>query len=373
MKQAQDKNIVLIVDDNPTNLNVLMDFLQDSGYTVLVATDGASAVRRAQYAQPDIVLLDVMMTDMDGYETCQRLKEDATTAGIPVIFMTALSDIADKVRGFHVGGVDYITKPLQREEVLVRLNTHLKIHRQKLEIEVLRDQDRQFYEKLSRMKDEFVHAASHDLRNPLSTIFGSLELFRDLVDVQDAEARQCLDNIERSAEQMRHLITDILELAKLETGNALSKDEQDLTAFIELTLADLSLEAQEQDIQLIYQAPAEAVWAQFDRHRFSQVVNNLVRNGIKYNRAGGFVRVELSRNPQHICLSVEDNGIGIPDEDMPNIFRKFYRSQHDAHRMQEGTGLGLSIVQAIVEQHDGEIRATSQLGVGSKFILKLPQ
>ncbi|NDJ59563.1 MAG: response regulator, partial [Chloroflexi bacterium] len=232
MTQAAAKNVVLIVDDIPTNLDVLLEFLQETGFEVLVATDGEDAIQKASYAQPDIILLDVMMPGIDGFETCRRLKATDATKDIPVVFMTALSDTVDKVKGFSIGAVDYITKPLQWEEVLARINTHLTIHRQRVEIERLREQDRRYYETLSQMKDDFVNATTHDLKNPLTVIFMSVDFLRKHGRVDDRDGREYLDHIELGAQQMHGLINDLLDLAKIETGTGLIKDEVNLVTFV---------------------------------------------------------------------------------------------------------------------------------------------
>ncbi|CAG0949769.1 partial Response regulator PleD, partial [Anaerolineae bacterium] len=164
------KGVILIVDDIPTNLEVLMQFLEGAGYEGLVATDGESAIEQVEYAPPDVILLDVMMPGIDGFETCRRLKANPVSSDIPVIFMTALSDTVDKVRGFELGAEDYITKPLHQEEVVARVTAHLTLHRQKQEIQALRQQERLYYERLAKIKDNILSTASHDLKNPLTSI-----------------------------------------------------------------------------------------------------------------------------------------------------------------------------------------------------------
>ncbi|MBZ0304490.1 MAG: response regulator, partial [Anaerolineae bacterium] len=189
----ENRGVILIVDDIPTNLEVLMEFLESSGYRVRVATDGESALEQIDYAAPDIILLDVMMPGIDGFETCQRLKENPVTRDIPVIFMTALSDTVDKVRGFELGAADYVTKPLHKEEVVARVNAHLMLYRQKQEIERLRQQDRVYYEKLSQIKDDILSTASHDLKNPLAGFMASIYLLGQHLPKEDKKGRQYLD------------------------------------------------------------------------------------------------------------------------------------------------------------------------------------
>jgi two-component system, sensor histidine kinase and response regulator len=371
MTDAQSAT-VLIVDDNPTNLSVLMAFLQEAGYTILVSTDGNSALERADYAQPDIILLDVLMPDIDGFETCRRLKAQATTADIPVIFMTALTETDDKLSGFEAGAVDYITKPLNRDEVLARVETHLKIDRQRREISALRERDRQNYERLSAMKDEFVHAATHDLRNPLTVITYKAYFLEKLCDSSDDKVRKHLDGIKQSIVKMRELIADMLDIARIETGNGLNRQPVALDDYLRGLLVDLSLVASEKDIELHCLPPDTLPTMQLDTALMGRALTNLVENAIKYTPAGGTVSVHAVSSSDHVRLSISDTGMGIPTDDLPHIFDKFYRSQHAAHQEQEGTGLGLAITKSIVEQHDGTISVDSRLGEGTTFTIHLP-
>jgi two-component system sensor histidine kinase/response regulator len=179
---------ILIADDNPTNLNVLIDYLSDQGYRVLVAEDGAGAIEQAQYGTPDLILLDVMMPGIDGFETCQRLKQAPETRDIPVIFMTAISDTPYILQGFSVGAVDYITKPLQREEVHARVRTHVSIRllQRQLESEIaVRRQAEEALRETNAGKDIFLSILAHDLRNPMG---GLLALSEALVEMLPAEA-----------------------------------------------------------------------------------------------------------------------------------------------------------------------------------------
>ena len=169
---------VLVVDDNPTNLSVLVNLLRDGGMRVLVATDGESAIEQINYIKPDLILLDVMMPGIDGFETCKRLKANQDTTKIPIIFMTAISETVDKVRGFTLGAVDYVTKPFEHEEVLVRIRTHLTLAKQQ---EIIEAQNVKLQTEISDRKRAeealtvFLHAVSHDLRNPVTGLLMVLD------------------------------------------------------------------------------------------------------------------------------------------------------------------------------------------------------
>ncbi|MEP7286225.1 MAG: hybrid sensor histidine kinase/response regulator [Chloroflexota bacterium] len=366
------KGVVLIVDDIPTNVGVLMEFLESSGYKVLVATDGESAIEQAEYAHPDIILLDVMMPGIDGFETCQRLKANETTHDIPVVFMTALSETVDKVRGFELGAADYITKPLQQEEVVARVNAHLTLYRQKQEIERLRQQDQIYYENLSLLKDKILNTASHDLKNPLTAILFAIDLARRYISTNDPRVIDKLNQIELETNYMRSLITNLLDLAQLETGIGTHIEAVSLRALLETNIDLALILAEKKHIALSRHLPARDVTFHCDSFQMGQVLQNLMSNAVKYTPEGGSIEVGGEAKESQVMIEVRDSGLGIPEADIPHLFEKFYRVNTQEHHAIPGTGLGLAIVQEIVQQHGGGIQVRSQLGVGSTFSVMLP-
>lgn len=374
LTRAPSDVTILMVDDNPANIKLLADMLSSRGYKVQQATNGPDALALARSQLPDIILLDIFMPGMDGYTVCRKLKADRLTQDIPVIFISALTDVDDIVRGFDVGGSDYITKPFRFKEVLARIANMLTLVQQRRQIEALRDQDRQHFESLDRMKNEFIRMATHDLRNPLNVILGYLRVL-DRIEVGAAdkprldEARK---NIQLSVEKMRTLVTDILDLAQIETGQGLHLAPTPLGAFLERNLQGLRMVAQEKGIALHYTPPEEDVALMLDENRMSRVIDNLVSNAIKYTPQGGQVRVSAQKQNGTVQIDVSDTGLGIPEGDLPHVFEAFYRIEHGAYQREEGSGLGLSIVKTIVEQHNGAIDVTSEVGKGSTFRVWLP-
>jgi two-component system, sensor histidine kinase and response regulator len=364
---------ILIVDDIPTNLSVLMQLLGTTGYKVLVATDGESAVQQAEYALPDMILLDVMMPGIDGFETCRRLKASQITQDIPVIFMTALSDTVDKVYGFQLGAVDYVTKPLQHEEVIARVNTHLTLHRQKQEIERLRQQERLHYEQLSQLKDQMLHTASHDLKNPLQVITTAVDLMRRYNPSLDERTKEKLSQIETSAAYMRDLITNLLDLARIETGIDLRRQKVLVKQLLEINITQAALLAQEKGIVLQYSQLENGTTVYCDPRLIGQVFQNLISNAVKYTISGGAIEVGTKIGETEVNFHVMDHGLGIPEKDIPHIFDKFFRVNTPEHRSVSGTGLGLSIVREIIQQHGGSVHVESRVGVGTTISFSLPQ
>ncbi|MBN2302832.1 MAG: hybrid sensor histidine kinase/response regulator [Anaerolineae bacterium] len=366
---------ILIVDDTPANLSLLADILSTSGYTVTEALDGPAALEIVHTTPPDLILLDIWMPGMDGYQVCQHLKNDESTHDIPVIFISALSDVDGIVRAFDVGGVDYITKPVKMKEVLARVASQLTLVHQRRQIVELREQDRQYFKSLDNMKNEFIRMATHDLRNPLNIITGYADLLKE-VTVAEKDAyilERAIEGVESSVDKMRTLVTDLLDLIQVEMRTDLTLVPVRLASFLEICLSGFYLVATAKHVQLLYDPPDPELTLNLDSSRMERVVDNLVSNAIKYTPPGGEVKVTLQADNDHVILLFSDTGLGIPAEDIPHLFDAFYRVKLESHWQQEGTGLGLSVVKAVVEQHGGEVSVESELGEGSVFKVKLPK
>lgn len=375
MAQAshQQRGDILIVDDTPENLQVLNQMLTQQGYRVRPALNGALALRAAQATPPDLVLLDIRMPDIDGYEVCRRLKAAPETADTPVIFLSALDDLQDKLLGFRAGGVDYITKPFQAEEVLSRVETQLKLYWQRRQIEALREQDRQYYDHLSQLKDQFLRTASHDMKNPLSNIMNAILLLERHGHMDDEQGQYFINSIKRSTAQIRNLINDLLDLARIETGLALMVEPVSLNSLLRLCYEDALLPAQQAGIHLHLTPCPGNPQIRVDPQRMQQVLQNLLSNAIKYSSPGSSVMLEASLLEESIAITVSDEGLGIPENALPHIFESFYRVDSPGHLQVGGTGLGLAIARSIVEQHKGSLHVQSRLGEGSSFTVMLPR
>ncbi len=366
---------ILVVDDNQANLRLLTDVLSSRNYRVHEALNGPEALRIAQSALPDLVLLDISMPGMDGFEVCTRLKADVSTRDIPVIFISALSDIDDVVRGFEVGGVDYITKPFKFREVLARIASQLTLVRQRQEIEALRHQDRQTFESLNRMKNEFIRMATHDLRNPLNVILGYRSVLQRLTVAEEHRALmdEALQAIDDNVEKMRKLVTDMLDLAQMETSWQFKPAPVSLAGLLEKAVGNFHLIAEQKGITLALAPPTGDTTVIVDASAITRVVDNLIVNALKYTPPGERIAVRAKLRGQHAIIQVGDTGIGIPPEDVPRVFDAFYRVKRPDVPDVEGTGLGLSIVKAIVERHGGHIDVRSKVGTGSVFSVILPR
>ncbi len=349
---------LLAVDDNPDNLRVLSGMLQAAGYTVRVASGGARALKMIERQPPDLVLLDVHMPEMDGYEVCRTLQASPGLAGIPVIFLSALDDVADKVRGFAAGAVDYVTKPFQEAEVLARVATQLRVHGLRKELE-----------EANRAKDVFLASMSHELRTPLNAILGFARLMERRKG-RDAEDLESLAIIARSGEHLLGLINDVLSLAKIEAGKTtLRSDPFDPSALLRGLVEMLRARAEEKGLALAYEPLGLPRVVTGDEGRLGQIVLNLLGNGVKFTERGS-VTLRARWAEGRAVLEVEDTGAGISPGELAKLFQPFV--QADAGRRSgEGTGLGLALSRELARLMGGDITVESTLGKGTRFRVEL--
>ena len=370
---------ILIVDDSPENLSLLSELLLPL-YKVRAVNSGERALRAAQTVpQPDLILLDVMMPGMDGYEVIQRLKTDERTAHIPVIFVTAMDTDQDETYGIALGATDYISKPIKPAITLARVKAQLELKQARdlllernagLVQEVsLRQKEAEAAEMASRAKSEFLAHFSHELRTPLNAILGMAELARESQSI--SEIRECLTRLTRNGEVILEHISGILDISKIESGEMdLEERPFDLPPLVEGAIESLALRAADRQLAIscyIDSTVPERVMG--DAHRVRQILINLIGNAIKFTDAGS-VDVSVYQEDEQICFSVQDTGIGLTPDELTHISRKFWRSPRA--RGYIGTGIGLNLTRSITEQMRGTLKMESQVGVGSCFRVYLP-
>jgi two-component system sensor histidine kinase/response regulator len=353
---------------------------------VMVAQDGEEGVERARFAQPDLILLDVMMPGAGGFEACRRLKATEETRDIPVIFMTALSDIGDKITAYSVGGVDYVTKPFHTEEVLARVNAHLALRmmqreltaRNELlqqEIRVRRDTEEALAEKteeLSRSNaelEQLAYVASHDLQEPLRMITSYLQLLEQRYKNKlDADANEFIEFAVDGAKRMQRLIDDLLTYSRL-GSRAKPFQPTNCETVVKDAMRAVRAAIEESGAQIAC-SPLPTVMA--DGAQLTQLFQNLLANAIKFRRnQAPHIRIDAEAVEDAWRFSVQDDGIGIAPEYFDRIFVMFQRLH--GRREYPGTGIGLALCKRIVEHHGGHIWVESEPGQGSAFNFTLPR
>jgi len=366
---SQSTPSVLMVDDAPANLELLSGILKGRGYKVRAAMSGELALQAVQSDPPDLILLDINMPGMDGYEVCAELKSDKKSKGIPVVFLSAMNETMDKVRAFGIGGVDYITKPFQIEEVEARVKTHLELRRQRLEL--LENYDK--LRELEKLRDGLVHMIIHDLRSPLTVITGYHELIRqDKKNTLSAESAGYIDEAEEAAERIIKMVSDVLDISKMDEGQMkLTVAECDLSRLLEEGVLKFKSLLAGREVRFI--PPESPATALADRELISRVIQNLLANAIKFApEEGGLIQLDIEAAGGRVRVSVEDNGPGVAPAYRKKIFEKFAQGELRAAQQRYSTGLGLTFCKLAVEAHGGSIGVDSKEGKGSTFWFELP-
>ncbi|GAB5562478.1 MAG: hybrid sensor histidine kinase/response regulator [Synoicihabitans sp.] len=348
---------ILIVDDTPANLSVLVQCLGDAGHHILVAEDGAAALELMQLRQPDLVLLDVMMPGIDGFETCRKIKAAPRTADIPVIFMTALTDTKEKLQGFEAGAVDYITKPIQHEEALARVKTHLE----------LRQLQRRLESELE-LKQRFMRIASHDLRNPLClTKFSTALARRKLQDPSIVTAQ--LDEIDDTVDHMQQVIDTFLELNSGEKNQPIN-----LTALTDAVVRQHQVAAGQKSQSIVFAEKPEIVpFVKGPATTVFQIAANFLSNALKFSPPDAEITVRLfNPSAEAIRLEVSDSGPGVPTSEREKLFTENSRLTPRPTGGEKSTGYGLSIARQLATDAGGQVGANFPDAGGSIFWVELP-
>ncbi len=352
---------ILIVDDTPANLALVVEYLEDRGFRVVIAQDGEEGLRRAELVRPELILLDVVMPRLDGFEACRRLKALPATRDIPVIFMTSLAETGEKLTGFKAGGVDYVTKPLQVDEVFARVSTHLNLRAMQKQLEV---QNGQLQQEISERRQaeaalmelmqgvkNVSNTIAHDLRAPLGELRARLEdlsTTRPPADETFAEIDAAIADVDRVV----GIFNALLRLAEIDTGARRSGFARVDVARVAEEAAEFYQPMAEQDgVTLSFESSGELVSAG-DATLLAQAIGNLVENALKYTN-GAIAVSATQRRDGAIEVAVSDDGPGIPDEEKSRVTERFYRCEASGGK--PGVGLGLSLVAAIARLHGGSL------------------
>ncbi len=367
---------ILIVDDTPANLDVLKQTLAREGYRISLAPSGERALKIVPLLKPDLILLDVMMPGIDGYETCRRLKRDRVHADIPVIFITAKNETQDIVEGFNAGGIDYISKPFRHEEVLARVSTQSRIRsleraRQRLTQDL--DARNRHLVELNDLKTRFLGMAAHDMRTPLASIGGFSQILIDgASQMAEPEKEDFLTRIRNLSRQMLGMINDLLDVTVIESGQLnLDLIERSLNETLLNRLPLFELLADKKNILIDAQLETLPPMP-FDECRIHQVFDNLLGNAVKFSPAGSRIVVSLDAEGEFARVTVRDEGPGLCEADKNRLFDGFQKLNPRPTGGEKSTGLGLLIARKMVEAHGGKLTVESAPGKGSTFGFMLP-
>jgi signal transduction histidine kinase len=373
MATADEKATVLLVDDTAENLALMSGLLKDL-YRIKVANSGERALAVAATAPaPDLILLDIMMPGMDGYEVCARLKADPALRDVPVIFVSGLTETLDKVRAFDVGGVDFVTKPFQAAEVHARVATHLNIRRMRQALERQNEELESNYAKLRELeghREALTQMIVHDLRQPLSGLLGYLDMTAKKVASQE-DTKRLVDRAQHNGARLLSMINTLLDVAKLEEGKyPVKRQPANPSAIVDEVVSIVGSVNPKCRIEVVTENAPEKI--ECDPDLIQRVISNLVTNAVQFCRDDGVVRVVVEHVPAGVTFAVADEGPGIPAIHHARIFEKFGAPPAPGQKKRLSTGLGLAFCRLAVEAHGGRIGLESEEGKGSTFRVELP-
>jgi two-component system, sensor histidine kinase and response regulator len=370
--------LILVADDVTANVELLFDQLHALGYSTIAAYDGPASLALCLEALPDLCILDVSMPAGDlgvddrstGFEVCRRIKRDPRTARIPVIFVTALNDTTDRVKAIEAGGDDFLTKPHNRLVLGARVRSLLRL---KAATDALEESFRKLRE-LEKMRDDLMKMIVHDLKTPLTSVIGSLEMVidGDFGGLNDRQ-RQVLHDAESKAEDLHSLIEDLLEVARIEEGHiSLNVEPIAPAALLTEIVHEWSMRFKQESASARIEVADETPVFEADRGLLKRVFGNLVQNAVSHSPEA--VSLVLSARPDGngVLFTVQDNGPGIPKEYHEVIFRKFERVKTPNIPRVRSSGLGLAFCKLVVDAHGGRIWVQSTEGQGSAFHITLP-
>jgi len=352
---------ILIVDDNPVNLRVMIQHLAEQGYETRIAQNGNEALEQLKIALPDIILLDIMMPGIDGFETCAKIKQMESAKDIPIIFMTALSETENKVKGLSLGAVDYITKPFQQEEVLARIDTHLTIRRQQ----------NMLYQ-LNATKDRFFSIIAHDLRGVFNPLIISTNMLLKIAIKEDSSKMiKFSESVKKSAHNAYDLLENLLTWSRSQRQAIdVSIVKINLTKLIKNNINLFVEKAIQKDISITNDINEE-VFVHADKNITDTILRNLINNALKFTHKNGNINIFIEQKENYVNVSVKDNGIGIEQNNLKKLFKIDSKYKKKGTANEQGTGLGLILCKELSLKNNGDIWVTSTPGEGSIFTFSL--
>ncbi len=356
------KPLILIVDDTHENLQVLSNILHAKGYNISISTSGKSALESVNTEIPDLILLDIQMPEMDGYETFKALK-NTNAKDIPVIFLTVFAESDKIVQAFDLGAVDYITKPFNTTELTSRVATHLEI---KMSREKLIE--------LNATKEKLFSIISHDLKNSLGSVLGlSNILLKNIDDYPLDKIQEFISHIHNNSKKTYELLENLLDWSRLQTGKFTNKIEKyNLKTEVDNTCMLYSDIAKDKNITLQNNITSDIdICCDIDMTK--TVLRNLLSNAIKFTNPKGMVSINALENISHVEIHVNDNGVGIEAENIPRLFSAENNISTPGTGGERGTGLGLMLCKELIEKQGGKIWVESELEKGSTFKFALPK
>ncbi len=369
MSTTTKNPIILVVDDNPKNLQIIALTLRELNYKLIIADGGQKAIELSERYQVDLILLDVMMPGIDGFEVCRVIKSKPQYDGVPIIFLTALSEKTNLVRGFELGAVDYITKPFNKEELISRIKTHLDLKFARDELQSVSDN----LAESNAIKDKMFSVIGHDLRSPVGSIKMMLEILLGNIDNYELKKiKEIIASLSKTTDEVFNLLENLLWWARSQSGILVKIPENiELSSLISglyylnkesLTLKNIRFETSIEKECMVYA----------DMNMLKTVLRNLISNAVKFTPMGGAVSISAIKEGECVKINVSDTGIGISDENLSKLFDEKQQISSLGTNNEAGSGLGLILCKNFIQANNGKISVESVLDKGSTFTIEIP-
>jgi len=354
---------IFIVDDVPQNIQLAANILKKADYDFFYAENGKKALSIAEENDFDLILLDIMMPEMDGYQVCEHLKNNPATRDIPVIFLTAKADSESIVKGLEAGAVDYVTKPFNEAELLARVKTHLALRQAQQELR-----------EANATKDKFFSIIAHDLKNPFSALIGLSELLiKNFTHFDDEKKKSFIQKIYNSSDHMYKLLENLLNWSRMQSGRIQWQPETiNLSMISDDNILLLKTAAENKNIHFFSDLDAATI-VFADADMVTMVMRNLMTNAIKFTNEGGEVKITSKKTGNYEEITVSDTGLGLSSQDLEKLFRIDVQHSTIGTSKEKGTGLGLILCKEFIEKNGGKIWVDSEPGKGSDFKFLLPK
>ncbi len=359
---THEKPLILIVDPNTENVNSINNLFQGTNITSDSASNGSDALKKIKVQKPDLILLDIILPGFDGFQLCEKLKNDPDLKNIPVIFLSTITDSKDIVKGYKSGAIDFITKPYVPEELLIRIQIHIK---NILLLDELR--------LINKTKNKFLSLIAHDLRNPFTILLNFSEiLYQNFDEFSDEKKKDYIKYILESSQQSYDLLENLLRWARSQSGiMEFHPSKINITEIIKENVLFTSGYAQNKNLDVTFKEDIN-LYVYADRNMLSSVIRNLLLNAIKYTEQNGKIFIDTRTHDLFAEISFADTGIGIEKERLEQFFRIDHKVKTAGTNQEGGTGLGLILCKEFIEKNGGKIWAQSQIGEGSKFTFSIP-
>lgn len=373
--EVTKKTKILLVDDDTTSRYILAKILSKAGYGIEEAGSGKEAFKKVEIEKPNLIILDVNLPDITGYEVSKQLKDDKITSFIPILNISSYYTKNEEwVNGQKCGAENYLIKPIDPHVLLAIVKSMLKIQKTESQLRIALKEA----EAANNLKTQFLANVSHELKTPINVIVSALQMTNIItgdIEMPDIKKKMYKYNkmMKQNSYRLIRLINNLIDITKVDSGFLnMKRQNVNIVKIVEDITLSMASFVESKEIELVFDTDVEEKIIVCDPDKIETIIFNILSNAAKFTNADGKITVNMFERKEHIIISIQDTGIGIAEENKEKIFDRFLQIDDNSHRNREGSGIGLSLVKSFVEMHGGEITVESNYGQGSNFIIKLP-